>query len=353
MKKLNHILLHISLVFLTNFTYGQGVGINESGNPANPSAILDIESPEKGFRVPRMTTVDRGNITSPASGLMIYNLDTDCLESFDGTNWQSLCQTPLTALVTSLDCSNNQMTGQLLAIEEVTGIKVIIPYTGGNGGVYDSQQILSTGIAGYQATIDAGNVAAGNGTITLTISGTPLPPQVQTIAGTAASPLGNVNFAINLGGQNCSVNLPITCFSLSKPTALRIIMSPATGNIWMDRNLGASKMAQSADDPKAYGDLYQWGRFSDGHQCRWSGSTTTISTSDNPNTDNFIISGPSVDWDWRSPANNSLWQGVLGINNPCPSGFRLPTSAEFLAETATWPAPAGAVEAFNSPLKLS
>ena len=32
----------------------------------------------------------------------------------------------------------------------------------------------------------------------------------------------------------------------------------------------------------------------------------------------------------------NLWQGVNGINNPCPSGYRIPTEAELDAEHLSW-----------------
>jgi hypothetical protein len=46
-----------------------------------------------------------------------------------------------------------------------------------------------------------------------------------------------------------------------------------------------------------------------------------------------------------------LWQGVNGINNPCPTGYRLPTYSELNAELASW-SPNNATGAFASPLKL-
>lgn len=123
------------------------------------------------------------------------------------------------------------------------------------------------------------------------------------------------------------------------------VTSPTTGRIWMDRNLGASQVATSSADPLAYGSLYQWGRLTDGHQVRGSGTLTTQSATDVPGNANFITYAT----DWRSGSNNSLWQGVSGINNPCPSGFRIPTLAEFQAETAI----TNAATAFSSPLKLT
>lgn len=128
-----------------------------------------------------------------------------------------------------------------------------------------------------------------------------------------------------------------------------------TGRTWMDRNLGAEQVATSTTDDLAYGDLYQWGRRSDGHQCRKNLSEQTQrSGSDTPSHGNFITVTRSTNFpenDWRDPQNNNLWQGVTGINNPCPGGFRLPTEAEVRAERLTW-SPQNHTGAFNSVLKL-
>jgi uncharacterized protein (TIGR02145 family) len=128
------------------------------------------------------------------------------------------------------------------------------------------------------------------------------------------------------------------------------VTNPTTGEIWMDRNLGALQVATSSTDAAAYGDLYQWGRAADGHQIRTSGTTTTLGTTDTPVDGNFIIIVSSP-YDWRSPQNDNLWQGVSGINNPCPSGYRLPTEAEWEAEHTSWGSNNSA-GAFTSPLKL-
>ena len=118
----------------------------------------------------------------------------------------------------------------------------------------------------------------------------------------------------------------------------------------MDRNLGATQVAMSSTDTNSYGDLYQWGRRSDGHQCRTSATTTTLSSTDQTANGSFILA-PSFPNDWRSPQNYNLWQGVNGVNNPCPSGYRLPTEAELVAERLSW-STNNAAGAFASALKL-
>ena len=134
------------------------------------------------------------------------------------------------------------------------------------------------------------------------------------------------------------------------PTAIVDVTNPTTGKTWMDRNLGASRVATDSTDALAYGDLYQWGRFADGHQCRDSDQTSELSSTDNPGHGDFIAKTPAP-YDWRNPQNNSLWQGVNGINNPCPKGYRLPTEAEWQDELKSWGS-TNATGAFNSPLKL-
>lgn len=126
------------------------------------------------------------------------------------------------------------------------------------------------------------------------------------------------------------------------------IISRPSGKKWMDRNLGAERVAESIDDYKAFGDMFQWGRPIDGHQkitrtggdpSNMSGDTgitevNAYSDQDVPTTNKFIITTGN-NGDWRNPQNDNLWQGATGINNPCPSGWRLATLDEWNAEGIT------------------
>jgi uncharacterized protein (TIGR02145 family) len=106
--------------------------------------------------------------------------------------------------VSALSCSDAINNGVLRAGSLASGVNSIISYTGGDGGAYNQQSYSSTGVSGLTATLSAGVLANGNGTLTLNITGTP-----------ATS--GTANFVLNIGGQICTlsrvVNLPFGLIS--------------------------------------------------------------------------------------------------------------------------------------------
>jgi hypothetical protein len=101
---------------------------------------------------------------------------------------------------------------------------------------------------------------------------------------------------------------------------------------WMARDLGASRSISSTTDIASYGDLYQWGRGTDGHE-KWD--STTISKTDDPSQNNFVFVGDS-NTGWRYIVDGTLWNstGELSDNNPCPIGYRLPTPTELYNHAA-------------------
>lgn len=129
------------------------------------------------------------------------------------------------------------------------------------------------------------------------------------------------------------------------------VTNPITGRVWMDRNLGATQFAANSTDTLAYGDLYQWGRLKDGHESRNSAALLSVLSKDNSPLNGDFITNTVSPYDWRSPQNDNLWQGLNGENNICPPGYRLPTEAEWQAEIATWSSN-NAAGAFASVLKL-
>jgi hypothetical protein len=83
-------LAFLALIF--NKAVGQNnVGI---GTPTpDASAILELNTNNKGLLVPRMTTIERSAITTPANGLLVFDVTANCFFYYTTlSGWQSLCQ---------------------------------------------------------------------------------------------------------------------------------------------------------------------------------------------------------------------------------------------------------------------
>ncbi len=155
-------------------------------------------------------------------------------------------------------------------------------------------------------------------------------------------------------GESDESSSPTTAQTCDSAHVYLDVTNPTTGKTWLDRNLGADRVATSSTDHMAYGSLYQWGRASDGHECiSWTDTTTgygvngtTETQADVPNHNKFIINNA----DWRTNTSNTLWD-YNSANNPCPTGYRPPTKEEMTEETNTWDSNDTA-GAFKSILKL-
>lgn len=91
--------------------------------------------------------------------------------------------------------------------------------------------------------------------------------------------------------------------------------------------------------------LYQWGRPSDGHQLRNSNTTNILASSASNAGPDFITTTDFDTWlelpqnetlplpplDWLESPDNNLWlnNGRKTANDPCPTGWRVPTLAEW------------------------
>jgi len=83
-----YVLIFVCLI--TNLNAQEGVAINSSGAAADASAILDVSSTTQGFLPPRMTETQRDAISSPATGLLIYQTNgSSGLYYFNGSSWET------------------------------------------------------------------------------------------------------------------------------------------------------------------------------------------------------------------------------------------------------------------------
>ena len=260
------------------------------GTTPDPSAVLEIQSNNRGLLLSRMTTDQRNAIVSPAAGLLIFNTTTLCLEINQGTSaspfWEQVsCRDG--GEISTLDCAG----------ATVSGSSVIIPYTGGNGGAYSRHVINSTGFTGFTATLPAGNFATGAGSLSLDISGTP-------------SGSGAATFALSFGGQTCNFTTYSGCGAF---------VAPGDWKVFSCYNLGAASTSADPFTPgwEINGGYWQWGRLTE---------AAPGPTGSGSGQANDAFNGV---WNTTNADNGSWADGSKTANDPCPSGFRVPTAAQW------------------------
>lgn len=138
----------------------------------------------------------------------------------------------------------------------------------------------------------------------------------------------------------------------------------ADGSIWLQQNLGSEQVATAATDALAYGDLFQWGRWDDGHQNRTSPVFRGGVSPNNPSgvaqsNGGFIVSSPQ--W-WSAGNTTDTWEAAspeaISATNGCDpckalgEDWSTPTSVEWAdiiaAESIT-----NIQTAFDSNLRLT
>ena len=83
-------------VFSLSVINAQNVGINDDASTPDASAMLDVKSTTKGILIPRVDIADLATatpVTSPATGLMVYNTNSTTGPGFfywDGSEWLSV-----------------------------------------------------------------------------------------------------------------------------------------------------------------------------------------------------------------------------------------------------------------------
>jgi uncharacterized protein (TIGR02145 family) len=224
--------------------------------------------------------------------------------------------------ITALTCASATNSGTLTQGVAASGVSSSVPYTGGNGGTHGGQTVNSTGVTGLTATLTAGTFANGSGSLTYTITGTPVSS-------------GTASFALSIGGQTCTLTRTVnangqtgitahTCgaTNVHNPAKTYGTMTDQQGNVyktivigtqmWMAENLkttiyrngDAIANADTIDDA-------QFANLTTGAWCFYNYS--------------------QYDCPYGKLYN---WYAVADPRNVCPTGWHVPTHAEWTTLTS-------------------
>ena len=218
--------------------------------------------------------------------------------------------------ISALNCSSATNNGTLTATTNTSSVTSVISYTGGNGGPHNGQVVTSTGVTGLTATLQAGSFANGNGSLTYTITGTPLTS-------------GTASFALNIDGKTCVLTRTVSTLQTSGINFTSIGASVGSfqnnvtdieGNsyktvkigtqVWMAENLKTSKYNDGTIIPN----------ITDSTQ--WSNLTTSAWSYFKNDAANNSKYGKLYNWYAVSKTTNCN-------KNICPTGWHVPTDAEW------------------------
>ncbi|MBI5530484.1 MAG: helix-turn-helix domain-containing protein, partial [Candidatus Doudnabacteria bacterium] len=260
-------------------------------NSPSASAILQLNSTSTGFLAPRMTQAERDAIVSPASGLLVYNTNTNQYNVFNGTSWVAVGSggsgtgsgsvgtgtpgsfayypsatdevQPQQVLFVSgnnigigsntpssrLTVVSTSTVSNILTLASTTGTSLVVVDANGKVGIGSATPSTLLAIQG-KGTLDPFDVATVTGASLLRVSangnvgvGTTTPGQTLTVAGTGLftgnlTGLGN----LNVSGQTTLGNASVTALTLagslydsnnSSGTNGMILQTTGTGTQWV------------------------------------------------------------------------------------------------------------------------
>jgi len=213
--------------------------------------------------------------------------------------------------ISGFNCASTTIAGEIINGQPVSNVTATIPYTGGNGKTYLTKSHSSTGVTGLSATLVAGTLATGVGTLVYTISGTP-------------TTAGKATFTIDFGGKTCSIAIDVENAIQNPTSGYGPNLKDAEGNTyktvfigtqqWMGENLKVSKYSDGTTIPN----------ITDNTQ--WQNNTTGAWAYYNNNAANNTKEGKLYNWYAVSKTTN-------GNKNVCPTGWHVPSDAEWTVLT--------------------
>ncbi len=143
--------LLIALLLISGATYAQNVGIGTS-NP-DESAILDLQTTNKGFLLPRLTEKQKNLIPTPAEGLMIYQTDANNqgVYLYQSGSWKNMGSGNVSTSGTTANAVTAYTSNYLLAGNGTTtpvSSSVFVNPTNGNVGLGTTNPLQKLDVVG-------------------------------------------------------------------------------------------------------------------------------------------------------------------------------------------------------------
>ena len=320
------------------------------------SSILDLTATDKALLLPRLASI--ANITSPVDGMVFYHSVQKCFKGYANGTWLDITT-----------CSPNPAAITFNKVNKYNGVSVINNQgIGYNGEAIPASSTIEIEVNVTDATpysftaTDATTGLTYSASGNFTTSGTKLVTLINNGASIAWDKYGTINMTLT-GASNTLALAPRIDIKSIPASATAVVDVTYGSQTWMDRNLGARRVATAINDVLSYGNHYQWGRPADGHEISvWNGATPTsgrgfadataleaLATSDTPGYPNFILTnGGTYDW-LATQADPDRW--ATANQGPCPANYHVPTDTEW--NTAdTFGAWNNNTDTFNSDLKL-
>ena len=271
------------LLFLCLHVWSQnnvGIGI------ANPdaSAILDLTSSNKGFLVPRMSSVLRTSIPGPAKGLLVYDTDSSCTFFYTGSAWQNMCVSTGGGKIDSVYFGSN---GTLTVVDGTGASKTTTLLgwlTNGNQG--------TTSATNFVGTTDAQDLVVKS-------NNTEVMRATTTGAVGINQPAPNAGAILDVTSTNKGVLIP--------RTKVALITTPSLGMMIFDTDSNCFCYYGAAGWRNLCGASNAWNLTGN------SGTNSAVNFAGTTDAQDFVL---------RSNSNEVLrttTAGAVGINQPAPN----------------------------------
>jgi hypothetical protein len=250
LKTIKPLLMMACCQFIMSAANAQSVAINTDGTVADATALLDVKSTTKGMLIPRMTTVQRTGISTPATGLLVFDTDTNAFWYYNGTAWTkleaagnnwSITGNSATSAGTHFIGTTDEVPFTVKVNNQVAGYLSSTTATVTNYNASWGHQALSLNTTGRR------NVAVGNQSLMNNTTGqfnTALGFQALMTNALASSntALGYQTLANNIGSSNTAVgssalyNNTNGSFNVSVGSGSMILVTNATNNTAVGNN---------------------------------------------------------------------------------------------------------------------